>query len=73
LAIGHPARDVLWGYLRSGVVDDVPLACDPDTVSNLRWQTIRDARAKDRGEREGRNVRNNDPSLIEPVAVNEPA
>jgi hypothetical protein len=60
------------GY-RTSSRQPVPLACDPDTVSNLRWQTIRDARAKDRGEREGRNVRNNDPSLIEPVAVNEPA
>lgn len=30
----------------------VPLACGrPDTVSNLQWQTIRDARAKDQWER----------------------
>jgi hypothetical protein len=30
----------------------VPLACGgPDTVSNLQWQTIRDARAKDTWER----------------------
>jgi hypothetical protein len=29
-----------------------PLACGgPDAVSNLQWQTIRDARAKDRWER----------------------
>jgi hypothetical protein len=30
-----------------------PLACGgPDAVSNLQWQTIRDARAKDRWERQ---------------------
>jgi hypothetical protein len=30
----------------------VPLACGgPDAVSNIQWQTIRDARAKDRWER----------------------
>jgi hypothetical protein len=30
----------------------LPLACGgPDAVSNLQWQTIRDAKAKDRWER----------------------
>ena len=30
----------------------IPLACNgPDAVSNLQWQTVRDARAKDRWER----------------------
>jgi hypothetical protein len=34
------------GYRKDHVV---PLACrGPDTVANLQWQTIRDARAKDR-------------------------
>jgi hypothetical protein len=29
----------------------VPLACGgPDTVANLQWQTIRDAKAKDMGD-----------------------
>jgi hypothetical protein len=33
----------------------VALACGgPDAVSNLQWQTIRDARAKDRWERKAR-------------------
>jgi hypothetical protein len=36
------------GYRRDHVV---PLACaGPDSVSNMQWQTIRDARAKDRWE-----------------------
>ena len=37
------------GYRRDHIV---PLACrGPDAVSNMQWQTIRDARAKDRWER----------------------
>jgi hypothetical protein len=33
------------GYWKDHIV---PLACGgPDTVSNMQWQTIRDARAKD--------------------------
>jgi hypothetical protein len=37
------------GYRKDHVI---PLACrGPDTVANLQWQTIRDARAKDRWER----------------------
>jgi hypothetical protein len=37
------------GFVRDHVV---PLACGgPDAVSNLQWQTIRDARIKDRWER----------------------
>ena len=37
------------GYRKDHVV---PLACGgPNAVSNLRWQTIRDARAKDAWER----------------------
>jgi hypothetical protein len=37
------------GYRKDHVV---PLACGgPDAVWNLQWQTIRDARAKDRWER----------------------
>jgi hypothetical protein len=32
----------------------LPLACGgPDAVSNLQWQTIRDAKAKDKWETEG--------------------
>ena len=38
------------GYIKDHVR---PLACGgPDAVSNLQWQTIRDARAKDRWERQ---------------------
>lgn len=37
------------GYWRDHVV---PLACGgPDAVSNMQWQTIADAKAKDRWER----------------------
>src|SRR5438132_11334194 len=37
------------GYIKDHVV---PLACGgPDAVSNLQWQTIADAKAKDRWER----------------------
>ena len=37
------------GYRKDHVI---PLGCGgPDTVANLQWQTIRDARAKDRIER----------------------
>jgi hypothetical protein len=37
------------GYWKDRVV---PLACrGPDAVSNMQWQTIADARAKDRWER----------------------
>jgi hypothetical protein len=37
------------GYVRDHIV---PLTCGgPDAVSNLQWQTIRDARAKDAWER----------------------
>src|SRR6266704_6986230 len=37
------------GYWKDHIV---PLACGgPDTVANLQWQTIADARAKDRQER----------------------
>ena len=37
------------GYIKDHVV---PLACGgPDSVANLQWQTIRDAKAKDRWER----------------------
>lgn len=37
------------GYWRDHVV---PLACGgPDAISNMQWQTVRDARAKDRWER----------------------
>jgi len=37
------------GYTKDHVV---PLACrGPDAVSNLQWQTVRDAKAKDRWER----------------------
>jgi hypothetical protein len=37
------------GYWRDHIV---PLACGgPDAVSNMQWQTIRDARAKDAWER----------------------
>jgi hypothetical protein len=36
------------GYVKDHVL---PLACGgPDAVSNLQWQTIRDAKAKDRWE-----------------------
>lgn len=41
---------------RPGYVIDhiIPLACGgPDAVSNLQWQSIADARAKDRWERRG--------------------
>jgi hypothetical protein len=39
------------GYVKDHVL---PLACGgPDAVSNLQWQTIRDARAKDRSEMKG--------------------
>ena len=37
------------GYVKDHVV---PLACrGPDTVANLQWQTVPDARAKDKWER----------------------
>ena len=39
------------GYIKGHIV---PLACGgPDSVGNLQWQTIADARAKDRRERQG--------------------
>ena len=39
------------GYVKDHVV---PLACGgPDAVSNLQWQTIRDAKAKDKWETKG--------------------
>ena len=39
------------GYWRDHVV---PLACGgPDAVSNMQWQTVADARAKDAWERRG--------------------
>jgi hypothetical protein len=40
------------GYWRDHIV---PLACGgPDAVSNMQWQTIADARAKDAWERKAR-------------------
>ena len=46
-------RLVSVGAARYGVfVRYGSLAADPDAVSNLQWQTIRDARAKDRWERQ---------------------
>jgi hypothetical protein len=37
------------GYWRDHII---PLACGgPDTVANMQWQTVRDARAKDTWER----------------------
>ena len=42
-------RGACPGYVRDHIW---PLACGgPDSVANLQWQTIRDARAKDRWER----------------------
>ena len=39
------------GYVKDHIV---PLACGgPDAVSNMQWQTIRDARAKDKWETKG--------------------
>jgi hypothetical protein len=39
------------GYVKDHVL---PLACGgPDAVSNLQWQTIRDAKAKDKWETKG--------------------
>jgi hypothetical protein len=39
------------GYIKDHVV---PLACGgPDSVSNLQWQTVAGAKAKDRWERKG--------------------
>jgi hypothetical protein len=39
------------GYVRDHVI---PLACGgPDDTSNLQWQTVSEAAAKDRWEREG--------------------
>jgi hypothetical protein len=39
------------GYIKDHVV---PLACGgPDAVSNMRWQTIREARVKDKWEKKG--------------------
>jgi hypothetical protein len=39
------------GYVKDHVL---PLACGgPDAVSNLQWQTIRDAKAKDKWEMKG--------------------
>ena len=39
------------GYVKDHIV---PLACGgPDAVSNLQWQTIRDAKAKDKWETKG--------------------
>jgi hypothetical protein len=46
--MGRPAG-VCPGYIKDYIV---PLACGgPDAVSNMQWQTIADARAKDRWER----------------------
>ena len=37
------------GYVRHNIK---PLACDgPDAVENMQWQTVADAKAKDRWER----------------------
>jgi hypothetical protein len=51
----HPCPSTGWttaacpGYTKDHVV---PLACGgPDTVRNLQWQTVRDAKAKDHWER----------------------
>jgi hypothetical protein len=39
------------GYVKDHIV---PLACGgPDTVSNMQWQTIREARVKDKWEARG--------------------
>jgi hypothetical protein len=39
------------GYVKDHVL---PLACSgPDAVSNLQWQTIRDAKGKDKWETKG--------------------
>jgi hypothetical protein len=39
------------GYVKDHIV---PLACGgPDAVSNMQWQTIREARAKDKWEANG--------------------
>ena len=39
------------GYVRDHIV---PLACGgPDAVRNMQWQTVSEARAKDKWEREG--------------------
>jgi hypothetical protein len=44
-------RGACPGYVKDQVV---PLACGgSDAVSNLQWQTIRDAKAKDRWETKG--------------------
>jgi hypothetical protein len=41
------------GYVKDHIV---PLACGGlDAVSNLQWQTIREARAKDKWEAKGRS------------------
>jgi hypothetical protein len=51
-----PATGRTSGACPSYVKDHVlPLACGgPDAVSNMQWQTIREAKAKDRWETKGR-------------------
>lgn len=49
-----PANHLTKGACPGYLVDHVkPLACGgPDIVSNMQWQTLADARAKDRVERQ---------------------
>ena len=50
-----PSTHQLRGSCPGYVVDHIePLACGgPDTPSNMQWQTVPEAKAKDRWERKG--------------------
>jgi hypothetical protein len=51
----YPSTELMTGRCPGYVKDHiVPLACGgPDAPSNMQWQTIREARAKDKWEAKG--------------------
>lgn len=56
-----PANGQRVGACPGWVIDHIdPLACGgPDAPSNMQWQTVADAKAKDKWERKNCNVKRN--------------